>query len=361
MAENIQGSSNNQEKTLKEIQECIKETVNKVTENEGNTPNSQLINDRNELAIENEAYRRRKLMVKEWRKKRNERRNAFESFTRCEILADLYGQWIEQDIPYIPRKFRHKQIKGEEESETELRKQLDIEKVKTEIKLLQQRKTKFEKKFSDIDQTMLEHIEESANGSVAEKLRDIWMKDCNGDIEKVRNSWQKKKEWFQKTKEESETDQETSDAQEQSQMVARRNRSIQRRQEAPGNVQRRQGTSIMRQKAPGSLRFSPQHQGGKRYTPKSMTNSRRYGRQANHPRGRSKTRRYSQQRKVKFNFNPQQQRRGRPRYSQSRSPGNRKTNHYGRRSQTPFNRNQQKVGQSTSHFFQQPGLPQSRR
>ena len=318
-------------------------------------------------------------MIKNWRKNRNERKNAFETFTRCGTLADLYTQWVEQDTPYIPRKFRHKKINGEEENETELRQQLSIEKVKTEIKILQQRKTKFEKKFSDLDQTMLETIDENASGSVAEKLRDIWMKDCNGDIEKVNDTWQKKKEWFLQTKAESEAreanpaNQEATGNQGAIQVATRRTRGVGKRQRVPGYAQRRQDTSEFVQRRQGTPVNGQGHQGmpGRRGNASGGPRARRYLQrvcsikpniQKNYrrPTSRSRTRNASQQRRVTFNFN-QQQARGRQRYksnssgySQGRSPGNRKPN-YDRSS----NRNQPKVGQS--HFFQQAGLPPNRR
>ena len=177
MAENLQGSSENQEKTgkqLEEIQVCLKETVKKVNETE-NLPNPGLINDTNELTIKNEAYRLRKRILKEWKKNRNQRKGAFEAFTRGKTIAELYNEWINQTDPFIPRKFRHKEINGEQSEETELRKELSIERVKTEIKVLQLRSQKFEKKFSDVDENMFETINRNASGNEAEKLRDIWL------------------------------------------------------------------------------------------------------------------------------------------------------------------------------------------
>ena len=119
-------------------------------------------------------------------------------------MSELYSNWLNQETVYIPRKFKHKKFPNEDPTETEIKEQLSVEKMKAEIKILKQRAEKFEGKFSGIDDSMFESIENLANGRVLDKLREIWLSECNSDVDKIRKIWEKKKEWFLQTKQEAE-------------------------------------------------------------------------------------------------------------------------------------------------------------
>ena len=124
---------------------------------------------------------------------RNTRKNSFESYTRNVTLANLYEEWLNQENAHIPRKFKAKKIAGESEEETDLKKKLSIERVRIEINILRKRVENIERKYLRIDEEIF-----------ADKMRDIWLKESNADIESIKKKWEEKKEWFISTKQEAE-------------------------------------------------------------------------------------------------------------------------------------------------------------
>ena len=64
------------------------------------------------------------------------------------------------DNPILPEKFLIREIKGEHREETEIRGKLALQRLNTEISLLQTRRNRFEEKFLSIDTTILAEISE---------------------------------------------------------------------------------------------------------------------------------------------------------------------------------------------------------
>ncbi|KAJ8316545.1 hypothetical protein KUTeg_005902 [Tegillarca granosa] len=100
------------------------------------TPPPLWTTDFNEIKLEKEAFRKRKQMWKEWRKNLNIRKQNFWNTLKCEKYAETYSNWIELDAPILPRKYLIKEITGEAETETKLRRDLAIIRFRTDIAII---------------------------------------------------------------------------------------------------------------------------------------------------------------------------------------------------------------------------------
>ena len=61
-----------------------------------------------------------------------------------------------------------------------------------------------ERKYLRIDEEIFETIMRNFSGNIADKMRDIWLKESNADVESIKKKWEEKKEWFISTKQEAE-------------------------------------------------------------------------------------------------------------------------------------------------------------
>ena len=82
-----------------------------------------------------------------WKNSLNSRKQAFWQQYKAKNVAEKFSELLNMEPPQMLRKFLPKEIKNESEEETRIRKELAMEKVKTEIKLLQVPSTKYEQAF----------------------------------------------------------------------------------------------------------------------------------------------------------------------------------------------------------------------
>ena len=79
----------------------------------------------------------------------------------------------------MPLKFLPRRTEGEPEDELEIRKkQLSIEKFLTEINLFQMRAKKYEEKFQNIDDNMIEKIKSLFKDETIVALTNLWLEEC---------------------------------------------------------------------------------------------------------------------------------------------------------------------------------------
>ncbi|CAG2250986.1 unnamed protein product [Mytilus edulis] len=150
----------------------------------------------NDIQINIEAARQRDLINDMWKKSLNERKIAYYNALRCDKNAEIYIKWQTMENPILPEKFLIREIKGEHCEETEIRGQLALQRLATEISLLQTRKHRFEEKFLSIDATVLAEISEKCKGNIEAKLHEMWTQDTKCEEEKSKAVWQKHQEHF---------------------------------------------------------------------------------------------------------------------------------------------------------------------
>ena len=150
----------------------------------------------NEVSIEKEAYRKRKQILSIWKKLLNSRKQNYWNALNCTNQAKKFSEWISSETPIIPRKFLIKEIKGEPTEETEIRWNLSIRRIETEISLLEARAIRYEVKYKQCDSNITEEISKISSNNVADKLKEIWTKEISQEEEKSVKRWEEKNVWL---------------------------------------------------------------------------------------------------------------------------------------------------------------------
>ncbi|CAC5423354.1 unnamed protein product [Mytilus coruscus] len=161
--------------------DSLNNTMTNLTQLQQPFPFLQEIND---IQINIEAARQRDLIKDMWKKSLNERKIAYYNALRCDKNAEIYIKWQTMENPILPEKFLIREIKGEHCEETEIRGPLALQRLATEVSLLQTRKHRFEENFLSIDATVLAEISEKCKGNIEAKLHEMWTQDTKREEEK---------------------------------------------------------------------------------------------------------------------------------------------------------------------------------
>ena len=190
--------------TVKNQTELIKTLAEKRTENIPITAERSqgedtfpLLREMNDIQASMQAQKQKAGMSKMWKRLLNERKQAFWNMYRCNNIADIYTEWKNKEKPILPQKFLIKEINGEHPNETEIRANLAVFQLDTEISLLQARKVRYEEKFLSIDTAMFAEISEQHSGPIGEKIKSLWEQDTKREEEKSKKIWEKNKSWFE--------------------------------------------------------------------------------------------------------------------------------------------------------------------
>jgi hypothetical protein len=209
--------SNNIEDLLKEISDKLSLLIEKIDSNHeplklildnfhqhfGNIKsNHQEINDlgmgstANNMQLEKEISLKKNVIIRTWKRNLNERKQAFWNALKTENTVDIYKKWRRLDKTIMPRKFRIKEIAGEDETERAIRENLALQKFDAEIALLETRSTKYTTRFQNIDMEMEEEINKVSTGEIQSHLLEKWKSDTDNDEEKSKYIWTKKKLFY---------------------------------------------------------------------------------------------------------------------------------------------------------------------
>jgi hypothetical protein len=96
----------------------------------------------------------------------------------------------------MPRKFRVKEITGEDETERAIRENLALQKFDAEIALLETRSTRYTARFQNIDTEMENEIKRVATGEIQSHLLEKWKNDTDNEEDKSKYIWTKKKIFY---------------------------------------------------------------------------------------------------------------------------------------------------------------------
>ena len=176
----------------------ITTTLNKPTKDETNSLQNNTFQIYNHK--ENTNLKEEKDKIKQWRKKLQARTNIYFRYYRNERLSELFTLEIQKDNPKVPRKFLSRRS-NERVSEEEklIKKQLTIEKVKTEIKLQHLRSARQFQKLKSIDEDMNIYIKQKFQNEMAQSLMNKWSTKCRADELKTKQKFDKKEKWFKTT------------------------------------------------------------------------------------------------------------------------------------------------------------------
>lgn len=148
-----------------------------------------------EMDIEMEAMDRRN-KFDTWERDLNTRKFNYWNYLKHRNEANTYKEWLMADPPFIPRKFREKPITGEPQEQLEIRRELAVQKMRAEIRILECKATQNEDKYRKIDDTIVEKIHKIKPTVIGEKLSEMWQTECKTEEEKSKAIWLKKEEWL---------------------------------------------------------------------------------------------------------------------------------------------------------------------
>ena len=120
-----------------------------------------------------------------------ERKDLFWNYTRNKQLAQLYSECLAEEPAYIPRKFRRNgKATPANEKEKEIYDNLEMQKVRAEIDVLNVRVAMFEEKLNDIDEKMLQFITSNASTEEEiEELKTLWSTKVEQNVETIISKW----------------------------------------------------------------------------------------------------------------------------------------------------------------------------
>ena len=146
--------------------------------------------------IRGDAIRKKKDIISIWQNKLNTRKQAFWDHHRAKRTSETYENLLASNPPKMPRKFLPKVIEGEDPEETDIRKQLSVEKFKAEIALLKSRSQKYEKRFLKLDTEMVVYLTESFDENISNILTEEWSNYCKSQEERSVEIFNTKENWY---------------------------------------------------------------------------------------------------------------------------------------------------------------------
>ena len=137
-----------------------------------------------------------------------DRKNEYWKQLKNEKMAQTYTKWHESTPPVIPRKFRPKIIKGEKEASKKVRMEMAVNKMKSEVKILNIKSNDQKQQFETVDRKVYQMIDERFpdNQNLRAKYKSYWTEQCRLEEEKSQDIFQKKKEWFENLELEGDTE-----------------------------------------------------------------------------------------------------------------------------------------------------------
>lgn len=186
----IQATGSNITEEIRRLQTDMKQ----VSEARSNNAQERF-NDASEIWILNEA-KKNKTGIKLWTQKLNTRKMDYSNTLRCKSKAEIYKQFLSHDEVFIPKHFRSKNFQNESQGETSAKKNLDIQKMRAAIEILECRSEQSQTNYIKMDSEMEAEIRKIKPESVAEKVLQMWQEDCNKEEQISKQKWKKKEEFL---------------------------------------------------------------------------------------------------------------------------------------------------------------------
>ena len=112
---------------------------------------------------------------------------------KCNKQILQYNEYLEEEPMYIPRKFWNGKIYTINNQEKNIYNKLALEKLKTEMEILTNRREHFRNSIDTIDKEIKQFLD---NKSIPKILRtevlSEWEKECQKDINRLQDIWKKK-------------------------------------------------------------------------------------------------------------------------------------------------------------------------
>lgn len=135
-------------------------------------------------------------MNEDWSRSLNHRKQLFWKQVNNAQDAEQYENWLKEDTPILPRKFRIADIRGEPENQKNIRVNVTFERVKRDIKLLRLRSQNNQHKVINADKEMDDDLKRKTSGRTLEILQNMWKTECEKEEKKSLDKWKYKEIWL---------------------------------------------------------------------------------------------------------------------------------------------------------------------
>jgi hypothetical protein len=137
----------------------------------------------------------------EWGKLFTTRKHAYYNQLRSQGIGTIYQGFLDENTPFIPRKFREKQFPGQSDSQTKRIKELETKKIEIEIERLQEQSSKQETIMEDCERSIKSIINRSNCPETRQSMSESWIRDVTEQERVSMDIWSKKKFFFTSMKE----------------------------------------------------------------------------------------------------------------------------------------------------------------
>lgn len=127
----------------------------------------------------------------------NIRKLAFYNKIRSKGISEIYGNFLKQSPPFIPRKFRESRIPGESDQQRKRMEHLEITKLKMEIERLEEEYNKHQSTVEEIESEIRETISKSNDAVERQHKKEIWVRETNKEEGISNQIWDRKKKFFE--------------------------------------------------------------------------------------------------------------------------------------------------------------------
>ena len=128
-----------------------------------------------------------------WHSKLDKRKDVMFKYLRCDKQILLCNECLEKEPMYIPRQFRNDKVYTMNYHKMDIYNKLALEKLKTEMEILTNRREHFRNSIDTIDKEIKQFLD---NKSIPKILRtevlSEWEKECQKDINRLQDIWKKK-------------------------------------------------------------------------------------------------------------------------------------------------------------------------
>ena len=157
-----------------------------------------LMRQQAERETERRAYHFRRSISKLWFRKLNGRKMAFFQATRCRKQAVLLTEFLDQEVPFIPRKFMEIILESDPQEIREAKMQTSVEHMEKEIDHLLSQSVKATETFTKIDDEMKQVFIKSAEKDIISKVDYLWCKDTQKEEKKSQQRWENQEKFMRR-------------------------------------------------------------------------------------------------------------------------------------------------------------------
>ena len=116
-----------------------------------------------------------------------------DKFTRCEWLLHLYGEYLQEEPMYIPRKFRNDKTYVTSQEELKVVRKNDLNNLQSECEILELIKNNLLENIANQNKILEEKLREGKiNQQIKTEILFFWDCDVTKVIENVNKNWDTK-------------------------------------------------------------------------------------------------------------------------------------------------------------------------